>query len=133
MSTRTLLLAIICTLFLSGIAHADLQNFITSVNTRYTTDVHSFQAQLADRFSTPPAELRMVIFSVDSPADAVVSLWLHEQSRLPIGKVLQYYQLQKQHDWNEIAAELGLSVDSALLTALQQGDLDWGQQVAGLH
>jgi hypothetical protein len=132
MSTRSLLLSLFCTLFLAGVAHADLQNFITSVNTSYSSDVSGFRARLADRFDAPAAELRMVIFSVDSPADAVVSLWLQEQSRLPIGKVLHCYQSQKQHDWKAIAAELGLSVDSALLNALQEGDLDWSQQVAGL-
>jgi len=126
---QTALFLLLFSLLFSGIAQADLQYFMLDANTGYSSSVADFRARLADRFPASGAELKRVILSVDSPADAVVSLWLHEQFCIPIGKVLQSYQLQKQNGWYAILADLGLSMDSAELNALQA---TWDAQIASL-
>lgn len=132
MKTRAVLLIALGFLILPGFAHADLQHFLTDVNTSYHDDVVGFQSSLADRFPATDVTRRMVILSVDSPADAVVSFWLHEQFDVPVSRVLQFYQQHQQHDWETIVTSLGLDVDSAALQALQRGDLEWQPQLAGL-
>lgn len=133
MKTRAVLLIALCFLALPGFANADLQNFMNHVNTGYSTDAGDFQAGLANRFPVPDVTRRMVILSVDSPADAVVCLWLHEQFDVPVSQVLQFYRQQKQHDWTSIVANLGFTMNSVTLQTLQRGAIDWHPQVAGLE
>jgi len=125
MPVRSLLIAALCSLFIPGIANADLESFISEVNTSYSANANGFQARLADRFAVSDSKLKLVVLSVDNPADAVVSLWIEEQSRLPIGQVLQYYQQLKQQGWKAIVTSLGLSMETGTLAALQRGDLGW--------
>lgn len=132
MKTRAVLLIALGFLILPGLAHADLQHFLSNVNTSYDDDVVSFQTSLAKRFPATDVTRRMVILSVDTPADAVVSFWLHEKLDLPVSEVLQHYQEQQQHDWEAIATSLGLDLDSTALQALQRGDIEWQPQLAGL-
>jgi len=132
MKTRAILLIALGFLVLPGLAHADLQHFLNNVNTSYNDDVASFQTSLAKRFPATDVTRRMVILSVETPADAVVSFWLHEQLGLPVSEVLQHYQ-QQQHDWQAIATSLGLDLDSTALQALQRGDIEWQPQLAGLN
>jgi len=133
MSVHVLLLAALCTFLIPGIARADLDSFMSAVNAGYTRDTTDFQARLADRFAASDSQLRLVVLSVDSPADAVISLWIAEQARLPIGRVLQYYQQFKPQGWDEILRSLGLQTDSGTLDALQRGDLGWFRQLAAVR
>jgi len=133
MKTRAALLIALCFLALPGFAHADLHNFMTHVNSSYSTDAAAFRASLANRFPVTDATRQMVVLSVDSPADAVVCFWLHEQFDLPVSKVLQFYRQQEQHDWPSIVANLGLTMKSETLQILQRGEIEWQPQVAGLN
>ena len=133
MNTRAVLLIALCLLALPGFAYADLQNFMNHVNTSYSADAAAFQAGLANRFQVTDVTRRMVILSVDSPADAVICFWLHEQFDVPVSQVLQFYQKQKHHDWTVIATNLGLNVDFELLQTLQRGEIDWQPQLAILN
>lgn len=133
MNLHRLLLTAFCTLCLSGVAHADLETFITDVNASYAVDTHGFQDQLVDRFAMSDARFRMVVLTVDSPADAVVTLWLHEQFQLPLSRILHCYQARGPQGWDRVLSELGIAGDSAVLRSLQSGELDWHRQVAGLH
>jgi len=129
MALRTLLFAALCTLLCSGTARADLKSFMTTVNASYTGDLANFQDRLASRFAIADSRLEMVILSVDSPADAVICLWVAEQTRIPVGKVLQSYQQLKSRGWKAIVRGLGLQPQSDTIQALDRGDLDWDRQV----
>lgn len=133
MNLHRLLLTALCILCLSGVAHADLDAFITDVNNSYQADTRGFQDRLVDRFAISDARLRMVVFSVDSPADAVVTFWIQEQFQLPVSRILHCYQARGPQGWNGVLAELGIAIDSAALRSLQNGELDWHRQVAGIH
>lgn len=133
MSVRILLVATLCVLFCSGVARADLNLFMADVNAGYTGDISHFQQRLAGRFAVNDKQLQMVTMAVDSPADAVVCLWIAEQSRSPLSLVLQRYQQLRTKGWGAVLSGLGISRDSGLTRTLLRGDLDWNRQVAGLR
>jgi len=133
MSVRSLPLVILCLLLFSGLAQASLETFVADVNAGYTGDIGQFRQQLLGRFPVNDVQLDMVVLSVDSPADAVICLWVAEQSRLRVDKVLQRYQQCRTLGWEAVLTALGFDRDSELSRSLQRGAFAWRRQVATLH
>jgi len=133
MIVRSLLVLTFCLFLLSGTARADLAGFIAEVNAGYTGDIGSFSDQLAGRFLTPDDQLSMVVLAVDTPADAVISLWIEEQTRLPIDRILQQYQQLPSRDWQVILDRLGFASEPELARQLAGGEFGWNLQVAGFR
>lgn len=133
MLTRIFVLAALGSLIVSGTARADLKSFMSGINASYPGDVAGFHDRLTTRFEQPGTDLERVVLAVDTPADAVVSLWLAEQSDLPVDAVLQSYQQERPGGWLAILRSLELSMESGTVKALYRGELDWYPQVVGLH
>ena len=106
-----------------GIAHADLNAYIRDLNISAQGDVGGYKAKLVARFGTSNSQLEVVFRSVKSPADVAIVLWLGEQSRQPIDRVLDVYRANKTHGWGTMAKSLGIKPGSPAFHDLKKGNI----------
>jgi len=137
MRFRNLLCALAIVLFSAGLAHADINAYISSLNVSATADIGGFRTRLGLHYNTPGPTLDLVFGSVASPGEAAVILWLGQRSNTPVATVLQTYQKQKGQGWGAIAQSLGIKPGSADFHALKEGNLGWhpegGESSSGQH
>lgn len=131
MSFRNLLCALAIVLFSAGLAHADINAYISSLNISATADIGDFRTRLAVHYGTPGPTLDLVFAAVASPGEAAVILWLGQRSNMPVTSVLQTYERQKGQGWGAIARSLGIKPGSADFHALKEGNLGWHPESGG--
>lgn len=84
-----------------------------------------FRAQLATRFKIGDAQVRLVLGSVDRPADAYMIFRLGEMSSRSVDHVLERYRVDKGKGWGVLAKSLGIKPGSAEFHELKRGsDID---------
>ena len=123
MFIRTIQLSLCFILLTAGLAHADLNAYIRDLNISAQGDVGGYKAKLEARFGTSNAQLEAVFRSVKSPADVAIVLWLGEQSRQPIDRVLEVYRVNKTHGWGSMAKSLGIKPGSPAFHDLKKGNI----------
>jgi hypothetical protein len=125
MTFRQLLFALVFVLLSAGLAHADVNAYIRSLNVVAEGDIGGFRTRLGAHFGTSGTTLDLVLSSGASPGEAAVLLWLGQRSNTPMETVLQTYQSQKGQGWGAIAKSLGIKPGSADFHALKEGRLGW--------
>ena len=104
-------------------AHADLNDFLRSVNNRALSDIRNFNDMLSRQFGIPVPDVEAIVRSVPNPADAFMIFQLGEMAHVAPAVVLQKYQRSKGKGWGNLARELGIKPGSAEFHALKRGDL----------
>lgn len=108
---------------LSPAAHADLNDFLKSVNRQAVSDIKNFNDKLSRQFGIPVPDVEAILRSVPDPADAFMILQLGEMAHVAPAVVLQKYQRSKGKGWGNLARELGIKPGSSEFHALKRGDL----------
>ncbi len=114
-----------------GIAHAELNAFLQSLNVQARSDMGKYSVQLSAQFGVPQAQVTAIIGKVDSPADAFMCLQLGQMSRKSPETVVQVYQGNKGKGWGAIAKEMGIKPGSPEFHALKRGDFALTGQPGG--
>ncbi|HLP97268.1 MAG TPA: hypothetical protein VK149_02365 [Sideroxyarcus sp.] len=130
---RVFLLLSLATLLASvaPAAHADLSDFLRSVNNRALSDIKNFNDMLSRQFGVPVPDVEAIVRSVPDPADAFMILQLGEMAHVAPAVVLQKYQRSKGKGWGNLARELGIKPGSADFHALKQGNLSFTGERGG--
>ena len=124
---RILFAALMCVLFSAqAIAGGGLDSFLSNLNIQARADLSGFSAKVSAQFGVPEARVRVVLSTVQEPADAFMVFQLGQMAQQPTEKVLQVYQTQKGKGWGVIAKELGIKPGSPEFHALKRGDLRFG-------
>ncbi len=116
---------------LSGVAHADLDGFLQSLNVQAKADLGQYSVQLSAQFGVSQTQVNAIIKRVDSPADAFMCLQLGQMSHKDPETVVRTYQGNKGKGWGVIARELGIKPGSPEFHALKRGDFSLTGQPAG--
>jgi hypothetical protein len=105
-----------------------LDAFLNKLNAQAKSDLAGFSAKISAQFGVPEAQVKVVISTVNQPADAFMVFQLGQMSRQPTDKVMQVYQGGKGKGWGAIAKDLGIKPGSAEFHALKRGDLHFGDE-----
>ena len=83
-----------------------------SLNNRYHADPYGYRYGLVERFRLPESRVVVILDSVRDPADAYMIFRLSELSGRPYEHVLTVYRQNRYSSWFEIAALVGILIDS---------------------
>ncbi|MEZ4601007.1 MAG: hypothetical protein R2940_14560 [Syntrophotaleaceae bacterium] len=125
MRIRPFLLTFALVLLTAGIARADLDAYLHSLNISAEGDIGGFRTQVGAHFGASGPQIDLVFRSVDYPADAAVCFWLAVHSGKPVEMVVREYRSRKGQGWGALAKSLGIKPGSAEFHALKQGHLGW--------
>jgi hypothetical protein len=125
MIIRRFALALVFTLISGGIAHADLELYLNSLDFSAHGNFGGYRAELGAHFGTSAPQLDLLFRTVDRPGDAAICLWLSRQSRQPLETVLNQYGSRKGRGWGELAQSLGIKPGSPAFKALKAGEIGW--------
>ncbi len=125
MHLRPLVMTLAIVLFSAGLAHADFNAYLHSLNVSAEGDIGGFRAQVGAHFGGSGPQLDLVFRSVDEPADAAICFWLARQTNQPIDVVINAYRRHKGQGWGALAKSLGIKPGSAAFKDLKQGELGW--------
>jgi hypothetical protein len=126
---RIVLTAVLCALsFAPAMAEEGLDVFLSDLNIRARADMGDFSATVSAQFGVPEAQVRVVLGTVNDPADAFMVFQIGLMSRHPYERVLQVYQGRKGKGWGVIAQELGIKPGSSEFHALKRGDFHYGPE-----
>jgi len=90
-----------------------------SLNNRFRADPYEYRYDLAQRFSLPESRVIGILKDVREPSDAYMIFRLAELSEKPYDYVLSVYRQNRYATWLEIAALLGIRLDSSEFNALR--------------
>ncbi len=99
-----------------------LEDFLSNLNIEARADLNGFSARVSSQFSVGGAQVRVVLDSVQEPADAFMVFQLGRMTRRPPEEVLRVYREHKGKGWGALAQELGIKPGSAEFHALKKGD-----------
>ena len=122
---RRLAMALLLTLFSGGIAHADLELYLNSLDFSAHGNFGGYRAELGAHFGASAPQLDLLFRTVDRPGDAAICLWLSRQSRQPLETVLNQYGSRKGGGWGALAQSLGIKPGSPAFKALKAGEIGW--------
>ncbi len=125
MHFRRMLITLALVLFTAGVARADLDVYLNSLNVSAETDLGGFRAEVGAHFGASGSQVDLAFRTCDRPADVAVCLWLAQQSRQPVEVVVREYRARKGQGWGALAQSLGIKPGSAAFKALKQGNLGW--------
>lgn len=125
MFCRKLWMTLAIVLFSTTFAHADLTAYLNNLEVVAQADLGDFKAQAAAHFGASSQDLDLVFRGVATPGDAVLCLWLGQQSRRPYDVVMREYHANKKKGWGAMAQSLGIKPGSAEFKALKRGELGW--------
>lgn len=131
---KKLLIAVTVFFFIAGLTHsayADLDSFLSKLNTKAKSDLNSFGVNLSAQFKVPLPQVRAIINTVDLPADAFMCLQLSQMTHIQLERVVHVYQNQKGQGWGAIAKELGIKPGSAEFHALKKGNFTYSGESSG--
>lgn len=83
-----------------------------SLNNHYHADPYGYRYGLVERFRLPESRVIVILDSVRDPADAYMIFKLAELSGKPYDYVLSVYRHNRYASWFEIAALVGILIDS---------------------
>ena len=124
---KKILIALFC-LFFSAHATAagGLDGFLSKLNAQAKSDLAGFSARISAQFGIPEAQVKVVIGTVQQPADAFMVFQLGQMAQQPTDRVMQVYQSGKGKGWGAMAKDLGIKPGSAEFHALKRGDFHLG-------
>jgi len=120
-----------CLVSISPLSHASLDGFLKSVNIQARSDANLFNAKLSAQFGIPESNVRIIVNSVSSPADAFMVLQLGQMAHMEPELVLQQYQRNKGKGWGRLAQDLGIRPGSPEFHALKKGNLSFTGEIGG--
>lgn len=106
----------------AALAYADLENFLSDLNTQAKDDPKGFGEKLGNQFGLALKQVRDIINAVENPADAFMVLQLGQMTEEETEKVLKTYERNKGKGWGVIAKEMGIKPGSPEFHALKRGD-----------
>jgi hypothetical protein len=130
---RRVLFALALTLAALPVPAGTLDEMLSNLNVQAQADRNGFAARIASQFHIGDANVRMVLGSVQEPADAFMVYQLGQLAQRPPEEVLRVYQRRGRKGWGELAKELGIKPGSREFHALKAGDfrLEGGAQPGG--
>lgn len=131
MKFRHTLLAFALVLFTGGLAHADLNASLRSLNIGAEGNMGGFRTWVGAHFGASGPDIDLVLRSVDRPADAALCFWLSLHTGRSIDVVMHEYRDHRGQGWGALAKSLGIKPGSADFKALKRGDLGWHYDGAG--
>ena len=120
-----LALALVITLCSVGMARADLDLYLNSLDFNAHGNFGGFRAELGAHFGASAPQLDLLFRTVDRPGDAAICLWLSRQSRQSLDVVLNQYSSRKGLGWGHLAQSLGIKPGSPVFKALKAGEIGW--------
>jgi hypothetical protein len=123
MHFKKLLCAFALVLFAAGSAHADLNNYLRSLNVSAEGNIGGFRTQVGVHYGASGPSLDLAFKAAATPAEAAVFLWLGQRTNTPVEKVVQVYESQKGQGWGAVAQSLGIKPGSEDFHALKAGNL----------
>lgn len=120
-------LFLLCTPALAG---GGLDGFLGSLNVQARADLPGFSARIGAQFGVPVPQVRAVMGSVATPADAFMVFQLAEMSHRTPDQALGAYKANRGRGWGVIAKSLGIKPGSPEFHRLKRGDfvLEGGPQ-----
>ena len=109
----------------AGLAHASLDDYLSSLRISASADFGAFRAGLGAHYGASGAELDHLFLSVKDPGDAALCFWLARKSGHPVDYVVDRYHKNKGKGWGALAQSLGIKPGSAEFKALKNGDIGW--------
>ncbi len=103
-------------------AWADINIFLTDLNSRAYAAPSDYTIRLSTQFGLPQPQVHSLIRTVAVPADAFMVLQLARMLGLPYERVLPVYTTHRGQGWGVIAKELGIKPGSPEFHALKRGD-----------
>ncbi|WP_243371349.1 hypothetical protein [Geotalea sp. SG265] len=121
---------VVATLFLlvtgvAAVAHAGLDDFLSSLNVQARADLGAFNVKLGAQFGVPVPQVEQIVRTVAAPADAFMVLQLGQMAHANPDTVLQTYKAKKSKGWGVMAKELGIKPGSPEFHALKSGNLSF--------
>ena len=126
MSHRIMLATLLVLVGLPGVAAANLDDFLHSVNVQARADLPGFHAKVSAQFGVSVPQVEAVLAMVATPADAFMVFQLGQMVHRPPETVVQTYQAHRGKGWGVIAKALGIKPGSREFHALKNGDLVYG-------
>ncbi len=105
-----------------AVAGGGLDGFLGNLNIQARADTGGFAARVSAQFGVPEVQVRAVIGSVSTPADAFMVFQLGQMTQRPPETVLHVYQAKRGKGWGVIAKSLGIKPGSPEFHALKRGD-----------
>jgi hypothetical protein len=125
MNFRRSLLTFSFVLLMAGMAHAELDAYLHSLNVSASGDIGGFRASVGAHFGASGPQLDLVFRSVDAPGDAAICFWLAQETHRPVDVVVREYRKHKGQGWGALAQSLGIKPGSAAFKDLKRGNLGW--------
>jgi hypothetical protein len=125
MHIQRFMLSFALVLLTAGIAQADLDAYLHSLNISAEGNIGGFRTSIGAHFGVSGPQIDLVFRSVDHPADAAVCFWLAQHVDKPIEVVVREYRSHKGQGWGALAKSLGIKPGSAEFKDLKQGKLGW--------
>ncbi|NJC89192.1 MAG: hypothetical protein FIB02_11790, partial [Desulfuromonas sp.] len=122
---RKLWMAVTIILLSTTLAHADLDLYLQNLSVSAQADFGDFRAQVGAHFGASDRDLDLVFRGVYEPADAVICLWLGQQSHRPYDVVMREYSANRKKGWGALAQSLGIKPGSPQFHELKRGELGW--------
>lgn len=119
---KTGLMLLLAGLLLSGEARADLNVFLTGLNSQASANAQDYGLCLSSQFGVGVPVVQSLLRSVAVPADAFMCLQLGQMLGLPPERVLTTYQQNRGKGWGVVAQSLGIKPGSPEFHALKQGN-----------
>lgn len=121
---RSFVLAVVVavSLVVPGYAAASLDVFLKDLNIRARSDGDGFISRVSAHFGIGQADVKVVLGSVDDPADVFMIFQLAQWSHRPHAEVVKIYRDRRGRGWGELAQSLGIKPGSAEFHALKRGD-----------
>lgn len=121
---------VVATLFvlvtgIAAVAHAGLDDFLSSLNIQAKADLPGFNVKLGAQFGVPVPQVEQIVRTVAAPADAFMVLQLSQMAQAKPDTVLKTYNAKKSKGWGVMAKELGIKPGSPEFHALKSGNLSF--------
>ena len=100
-----------------------LEDFLGNLNVQAQADLNGFSARVSSQFKVGAAQVKVVLGSVQEPADAFMVFQLGQMTGRPPEEVLRVYKGRGHKGWGELAQELGIKPGSPEFHRLKQGRL----------
>lgn len=110
---------------IAAVAHAGLDDFLSSLNVQAKADLGAFNVKLGAQFGVPVPQVEQIVRTVANPADAFMVLQLGQMAQTRPETVLQTYKAKKNKGWGVMAKELGIKPGSPEFHALKSGNLSF--------
>ncbi|GAB7026214.1 hypothetical protein [Geotalea toluenoxydans] len=110
---------------MAAVAHAGLDDFLSSLNVQAKADLGAFNVKLGAQFGVPVPQVEQILSTVAAPADAFMVLQLSQMAQAKPDTVLQTYKAKKSKGWGVMAKELGIKPGSPEFHALKSGNLSF--------